>query len=199
VRLTAENGALLAEVNELRRGLRYSWGELLKARRAAGLAPPPPGVVLSAGGIPVFTLQQASAELARARAVAGEGAANAAATAGALRKDKEMLERFVRAVERAGARAGALRSELDAVYARNAAVAVEVEAAGKARARAGEECARSRAECERVKKLCALAEGKTREAEAAAREIQQQQQQQQPAPQPPAPGAGAPGGDAQLR
>ncbi len=42
VRLTAENTALLQEVNELRRGLRYSWGELLKARAAAGLPPPEP-------------------------------------------------------------------------------------------------------------------------------------------------------------
>ena len=39
VRLTAENTALLQEVNELRRGLRYSWGELLKARASASVTP----------------------------------------------------------------------------------------------------------------------------------------------------------------
>lgn len=57
------------------------WGALL--RSSMGLSPPPEGVHMGAGGIPVFTLQQATAELARAQADLGalEVSSNAASMA----------------------------------------------------------------------------------------------------------------------
>lgn len=111
-----------------------------------------------------------SAELTRARALASEGAANAAALTTTLRRDKDQLDKYARLAERHATRAAALRKELDETYARNGVAARDVESAGKERGVVVEEGERTRREVEKVRKLTALGEAKAREVVAAAGE-----------------------------
>ena len=75
VRLTSENTALLAEVNDLRRGLRYSWGELLKARASASVTPG-----AAAGRVQAAMVMEALGEPVGEAEVQGGGDASAGAS-----------------------------------------------------------------------------------------------------------------------